>query len=71
MGPKVKKKIYILKKESANYFDILKNGLERRGYHQSQVYSCVFYRKDSIILTYVDDGVIVSHKQDTITSLIE
>ena len=29
------------------------------------------YRKDSVILTYIDDCVIVSHKQETITSLIE
>ena len=41
-----------------------------RGCHQSQVDPCVFYRKDSFILTYVDDCVIVSHKQETITFLI-
>ena len=45
----------------------LKNGLERRGYHQSQVDPCVFYRKDSVILTYIHYCVIVSHKQETIT----
>ena len=30
-----------------------------------------FCRKDSVVWTYVDDCVILSHKQDTITSLIE
>ena len=31
----------------------------------------MFYIKDSVISTYVDDCVKVSHKQDTITSFIE
>ena len=31
----------------------------------------MFYIKDSVILTRVDDCVIVSHKQETVTSLIE
>ena len=30
-----------------------------------------FTKKYSVILTYVDDSVIVSHKQVTIASLIE
>ena len=29
------------------------------------------YRKDSVILTYVDGCVIASHKQDMVTSLVE
>ena len=49
----------------------VKTGLEMRGSHQSQVDPCVFYRKDSVILTYVEYCVIVSHKQETITSLFE
>ena len=40
-------------------------------YHQYQVDRCVFYIRDSVILTYVDDCVKVSHKQDKITSLIQ
>ena len=39
-----------------------KTGPERRSYHQSQVDPCVFYIKESVILTYVDDCVILSHK---------
>ena len=65
------KSVYGLNKSSANWFDLLKTGIERRSYHQSQVNPCVFCRKDSFILTYVDDCVIVSHKQETITSLIK
>ena len=60
---KLNKSLYGIKQASANWFDILKTSLERGGYHQSQVDSCVFYRKYSVILTYVDNCVIVSHKQ--------
>ena len=67
---KLNRSLYGLKQASANWFDILKTGLERRGYHQSQVDPCVFFRKVSVILTYFDGFVIVSHKQETIISLI-
>ena len=48
-----------------------KTGIESRGWHQSQVYRCGCYRKDSLILNYGDYFVIVSYKQETITSLTE
>ena len=64
---KLNKSIYRLKQARESWFDIIQNGLKRRVCHQYQVDPCVFYRKDSVILTYVDDYVIFSHKQDTIT----
>ena len=67
---KLNKPLYEIKQEIAKWFDHLKTGLESRGCHQSQVDPYVCYRKDSVILTYVYDCVIISHKQDTITSLI-
>ena len=68
---KFNKSLYGLSQTSENWFDFLKTDLERMGYHQYQVDPCVFYRKESVILTDVDDFVMVSHKQDTIASLIE
>ena len=62
--------LYWLKKASENWSDLLKKGIERRGYLQYQVDPSVFYRKDSFISTYVDDCVIFSNKKETITSLI-
>ena len=56
---KLNKLIYGLKKSSANWFDILKTSLERSYHHQYQVDPFVFYRKYSVILTHVDDFVIV------------
>ena len=60
-----------MKQASGNLFYLLKTGLERRGYNKSQFYPCVSERKEYVILAYVDDCVIVSHKQEKITSLIE
>ena len=65
------KPIYGLKKANENWFDLLNFFLERRGYHQSQVDPCIFYRKKSVVLNYVDDFLIVSHKQETISTFIE
>ena len=42
---KLNRYIFVLKKASENWFDILKNGLEKRGYHQSQVATGIFYGK--------------------------
>ena len=50
-----------------NVFHHLKPGLGRKGFHQSQIEPSVFYIKESVILTYVDDCVILPNKQETIT----
>ena len=59
---KLNKSLYGLNQASIHWFGLLKTGLERRGYHKYQVEPCAFYRKYSVILTYVDYCVIVSHK---------
>ena len=68
---KLNKPLHGIKQESANWLDLIKNGLKIRGYHKYQVDPFVFYRKYSVILTYVDYCVIVSHKQEKITPSIE
>ena len=70
MGPKIKQITLCTQASKCKLVDLIKDFLERRGYYQSQVDPCVFYIKYSAILTYVDDCVIVSNKQDTITPLI-
>ena len=69
--PKLNKSLYGIKKASESWFGLLKNCLESRCCHQSQGDTFLFYIKYSFLLTCVDDCVIVSHKQETITSLIE
>ena len=71
MGAKVKQVSLWTQASKWKLLDLLNNGLERRDYHQYKVDNCVFYIKYSVILTYVDDCVLVSHKQKTITSLTE
>ena len=68
---KLNKSRYELKKSSANWFDLIIDGLESRGCHQYQVNQCGFYIKDSFLSTYVVDCVIVPHKKETIISLIK
>ena len=67
---KFKNSLYGLNQASENLFGLLKTGLERMGYNQYQVDPYVLYRNDLFILTCVYDCVIVSHKQETIISLI-
>ena len=71
MGPKVKQIILWTQAIKWKLVWSSKIGLERRCYPQYQVDPCVFYRKYLIILTYDYDFVTVSHKQETIKSLIE
>ena len=53
------KSLYGLKQAGYNWFEKLHKGLITRDFIQIQVDKCVFYRKDCIILTYVDDCIIL------------
>jgi hypothetical protein len=60
---KLNKNLYGLKDASHNFWNLLRDGLEARGYErQSASDSCVFLGKDSIVLVYVDDCVVVQRK---------
>ena len=48
-GIKLNKSLYGINKASGNWFNPLKNGLERSFYHRSQVESCVFYKKELVV----------------------
>ena len=68
---KLNKSLLVINQASANRSDLIKTDLERRYYHQYKVDPFVFYRKKSVILTDVDDCVIVSHKKETIVQSVE
>ena len=56
------------KDASRTFWNMLKDGLEARGYEsQSKSDACVFFGKDSIILVYVDDLVVIQNKNSTAT----
>ena len=60
---KLNKSLYGLKQAAHNWFQLLKSGLEARGYEQqSETDQCVFLGKNSIVLVYVDDCIIFSKK---------
>ena len=67
---KLKKNLYGLKQASANWYEMIKGGLERRKFTPSIIDPCVFYKKDMIVLLYVDDMIVVSKREKDINSLI-
>jgi hypothetical protein len=60
---KLNKNLYGLKNASHNFWKLLKTALEARGYEkQSNADSCVFLGKDSIVLVYVDDCIVLNKR---------
>ena len=60
---KLNKNLYGLKQASYNWYQLIKSGLEARGYdYQSESDPCVFISPDSIVLLYVDDCIIINKK---------
>ena len=66
----LKVSIYGIKQSSANWYDCLKKGLERRGFHNSKADPCVFMKKGIIILTYFDDCILIDNRKETLYQLI-
>ena len=67
---KLKKNLYGLKQASFNWFDKLKSGLMDRGFKASKIDSCLYYRKGMIVLTYVDDCIIVGKNMRDIDNFV-
>ncbi len=60
------KSLYGLKQAGYNWFTKLCNGLLDWGFTQSNIDACVFFGKGCIVLTYVDDCIIVGDLTDCI-----
>jgi hypothetical protein len=67
---RLNKSLYGLKRAGYNWFAKLCNGLLDRGFTQSDIDACVFFGKDCIVLTYVDDCIIVGDSTERIEALI-
>lgn len=63
---KLNKSLYGLKQASHNWFLYLCKALENRGYIQSSVDKCVFYKDDIVLLIYVDDILIIGKDNDKV-----
>jgi hypothetical protein len=62
--------IYGLKQVGNNWFAKLSNGLQHWEFVPSSVDPCVLFGKDCIVLTYVDDCIIVANLMIWIDELI-
>jgi hypothetical protein len=67
---KLNKSLYGLKQAGYNWFAKLSNGLWDCGFVQSSIDPCVFFNHKCIILTYVDDCIIIEDTHDQINMLI-
>ena len=65
------KSLYGLKQAGHNWFEKLRKGLKDRGFIQSQVDPCVFYKEEYIVLTYVDDCIILGKQMHMVDSVID
>ena len=65
---KLKKNLYGLKQAAYNWHNMLKTGIEARGFKPSAIDSCVYLRKDCILLVYVDDCIIISKKNTRVAA---
>jgi hypothetical protein len=62
--------LYGLKQAGYNWFAKLSNGLQDQGFVPSSVDPCVFFGKDCIVLTYLDNCIIVANSMIQIDELI-
>lgn len=67
----LKRNLYGCKQAARNWYKHLTNGLVTQGFTQSKVDSCLFLRKDCIIVVYVDDCLIFAPSEETINKLIQ
>ena len=68
---RLNKSLYGLKQAGHNWFEKLRTGLLDRGFIQSQVDKCVFFRDECIIVTYVDDCIIIGRNMSQVDSVIK
>ena len=63
--------LYGLKQGSHNWYQKLKGGLTARGFAPSKIDPCLYLRKGMIVLTYVDDCIIVGNSIKEIDDFIK
>ena len=67
---KLNKSLYGLKQASFNWYEKLKTSLEARGFKPSDIDPCLYLGNGMMILTYVNDCIIVGPKWQTLTNLL-
>ncbi|EJK58187.1 hypothetical protein THAOC_21711, partial [Thalassiosira oceanica] len=67
---KLNKNLYGLKQASYNWYEKLKKGLTDRGFTPSTTDPCLYLKRGMIVLTYVDDCIIVGNSMDEIDDFV-
>ena len=62
---------YGTKDVAANWYNVLSQGLIKRGFSQCSVDPCLFTRKDCIVVTYVGDCLIFYKDKNVLSDLIK
>jgi hypothetical protein len=66
----LKKSLYGLKQASLNWFEKLKQGLVDQGFTPSKINPCLYLKENIVLLTYVDDCIIISPSKASNNRLI-
>ena len=67
---KLKKSLYGLKQASLNWFEKLKQGLMNQEFTPSEINPCLYLKENMVLLTYVDNCIIISPSRNSIDRLI-
>ena len=68
---KLQKNLYGSKQAGRVWYKYLRGGLRKRGFKQSKLDECIFYKDGILFIVYVDDAIIIGPNKRKIDEIIE